>query len=89
MEGGAQRRSNLLALYAYAGQLAAAGRGNLFDFVSYLHDLMESGDLPDISARQESGGVQLMTIHKSKGLEFHTVLIPFCDWKLENIAVCR
>ena len=23
-------------------------------------------------------------IHKSKGLEFHTVLIPFCDWKLEN-----
>ena len=51
MEGGAQRRSNLLALYAYAGQLAAAGQGNLFDFVSYLHDLMESGDLPDISAK--------------------------------------
>ena len=25
-----------------------------------------------------------MSIHKSKGLEFHTVLIPFCDWKLEN-----
>jgi ATP-dependent exoDNAse (exonuclease V) beta subunit len=21
-----------------------------------------------------------MTIHKSKGLEFHTVIIPFCDW---------
>jgi ATP-dependent exoDNAse (exonuclease V) beta subunit len=25
-----------------------------------------------------------MSIHKSKGLEFHTVLLPFCDWKLEN-----
>ena len=25
-----------------------------------------------------------LSIHKSKGLEFHTVLIPFCDWKLEN-----
>ena len=23
-------------------------------------------------------------LHKSKGLEFHTVLLPFCDWKLEN-----
>ena len=23
-----------------------------------------------------------MTIHKSKGLEFHTVIIPFCDWLL-------
>ena len=25
-------------------------------------------------------GIRLMTIHKSKGLEFHTVLMPFCDW---------
>ena len=25
-----------------------------------------------------------MSIHKSKGLEYHTILIPFCDWKLEN-----
>ena len=24
--------------------------------------------------------VRVMTIHKSKGLEFHTVIIPFCDW---------
>ena len=23
-------------------------------------------------------------IHKSKGLEYHTVLLPFCDWKMEN-----
>ena len=26
--------------------------------------------------------VRLMTIHKSKGLEFHTVIIPLCDWLL-------
>ncbi|MCD8166305.1 MAG: UvrD-helicase domain-containing protein [Bacteroides sp.] len=29
-------------------------------------------------------GIRIMSIHKSKGLEFHTVLLPFCDWKLEN-----
>ena len=29
-------------------------------------------------------GIQAMTIHKSKGLEFHTVVVPFCDWKLEK-----
>lgn len=29
-------------------------------------------------------GIRILSIHKSKGLEFHTVLIPFCDWKLEN-----
>ena len=27
-------------------------------------------------------GMQLMTIHKSKGLEFHTVIVPFCDWEM-------
>lgn len=29
-------------------------------------------------------GIRILSIHKSKGLEFHTVLIPFCDWKMEN-----
>lgn len=29
-------------------------------------------------------GIRIFSIHKSKGLEFHTVLLPFCDWKLEN-----
>ena len=32
----------------------------------------------------EMDGIRILSIHKSKGLEFHTVLIPFCDWKLEN-----
>ncbi|MGN0035967.1 MAG: UvrD-helicase domain-containing protein [Bacteroidaceae bacterium] len=32
----------------------------------------------------EVAGLRILTIHTSKGLEFHTVLIPFCDWKLEN-----
>lgn len=29
-------------------------------------------------------GIRIFSIHKSKGLEFHTVLLPYCDWKLEN-----
>ncbi len=28
-------------------------------------------------------GIRILSIHKSKGLEFHTALIPFCDWNLE------
>ena len=31
-------------------------------------------------------GIQIMSIHKSKGLEFHTVLIPYCDWTIESEA---
>ena len=32
----------------------------------------------------ELEGIRILSIHKSKGLEFHTVLVPFCDWKTEN-----
>lgn len=28
-------------------------------------------------------GIRVYTIHKSKGLEFNNVIIPFCDWKTE------
>ncbi|MGL4518356.1 MAG: UvrD-helicase domain-containing protein [Phocaeicola sp.] len=32
----------------------------------------------------EVEGIRILSIHKSKGLEYHTVLLPFCDWKMEN-----
>ena len=32
----------------------------------------------------EVEGIRLITIHKSKGLEYDNVLIPFCDWELEK-----
>ena len=31
----------------------------------------------------ELNGVRLLSIHKSKGLEFAHTIVPFCDWKLE------
>ena len=36
-------------------------------------------------------GIRLLTIHKSKGLEFENVLMPFCDWRLERSTLiwCR
>lgn len=29
-------------------------------------------------------GVRMVTIHKSKGLEFENVILPFCSWRLEK-----
>ena len=30
-------------------------------------------------------GIRLISIHKSKGLEFDNVIIPYCDWPLEKV----
>ncbi|MGI6242814.1 MAG: UvrD-helicase domain-containing protein [Prevotella sp.] len=32
----------------------------------------------------EVNGIRLLTIHKSKGLEFDNVIIPYCDWDMEK-----
>ena len=77
MPGGQIRRDNLVAFYTYARQMAAAGKKSLFDFTTYLRTLLENGDAPDLSTRQSAGGVHLMSIHKSKGLEFPIVFL--CD----------
>ena len=44
------------------------------------------GDDISISTPETNNAVRIMTIHKSKGLEFPTVFIPFCDWELEGGA---
>ena len=47
-------------------------------FLKYWDDTLHSRPIPS----GEVSGIRIMTIHKSKGLEFHTVIIPFCDWDL-------
>lgn len=32
-------------------------------------------------------GIRLISIHKSKGLEFNNVILPFCDWQMEKTQV--
>ena len=49
-------------------------------FIRYWEETLCSKTIPS----GETDGIRILSIHKSKGLEFHTVLIPFCDWKLEN-----
>lgn len=83
----------LLELDRFKGQDAYLF--GFFDAVSeYLHG--EASDLQsfitfwdETLCRQsvpagEVNGIRILTIHKSKGLEFHTVLMPFCVWDFER-----
>lgn len=49
-------------------------------FLQYWDEVLAERTIP----AGEVEGLRIYSIHKSKGLEFHTVLIPFCNWKLEN-----
>ena len=75
MAGGEARRENLIALYEHARAFEAAGYKGLFAFVSHLRQLLERGEQPETAAGSAGGGVQIMSIHKSKGLEFPIVIL--------------
>lgn len=75
MEDGAMRQARLTALYDYARQLVQSGKAGLFDFISHLRQLLENGDAPTLGTAQAAEGVQIMSIHRSKGLEFPVVIL--------------
>lgn len=76
MGEGETRQGNLLALAELARQFEGAGHKGLFRFLTYLTRLRENGaKLAPPTAGRTSGGVRIMSIHKSKGLEFPVVLL--------------
>ncbi|MFR5994600.1 MAG: UvrD-helicase domain-containing protein [Oscillospiraceae bacterium] len=77
MEDGELRRSRLLNLCRYASDLAGQGKITVFELTDYLRSLMTREKEPQIASEQNAGGVQIMSIHRSKGLEFPVVIL--CD----------
>lgn len=42
-----------------------------------------------LSTSEEVDAVRILTIHKSKGLEFEYVILPFCSWELDSVRPVR
>lgn len=75
--GGRQRQANLRALYDRARGYEATSFRGLFRFLRFIERMQEQNkDLGEARALSEQEDVvRIMTIHKSKGLEFPVVLI--------------
>ena len=70
----------LFAFFDAVTDYLQSNSSELDGFIRYWDETLCSKTIPS----GEVEGIRIFSIHKSKGLEFHTVLLPFCDWKLEN-----
>ncbi len=52
----------------------------LADLSTFLEFWEEEGHKKTISAAETPDSIRILTIHKSKGLEFPVVFVPFCNW---------
>lgn len=77
MVGGNQRQANLRLLYHRAKQYEATSFRGLFRFLRFMEKIRASGS--DLGAARALGEnedvVRIMSIHKSKGLEFPVVFV--------------
>lgn len=75
-----EQNAYLCAFYDAVTEYMQNNSSELTSFLTYWSETLYAKTIPS----GEISGIRILSIHKSKGLEYHTVLLPFCDWKMEN-----
>lgn len=77
MPGGIQRQANLRILFERAKQYKDVSYKGLFNFINFINKLKSSGtDMGNAKVIGENENVvRIMSVHKSKGLEFPVVVL--------------
>lgn len=82
-----ERRRNLLMFYDFARNFEGSSFHGLHDFIDYINGMIEKGESIDLSPEKSAGSVSVMTVHKSKGLEFPIVFLVSTSKSLSKKAV--
>jgi ATP-dependent helicase/nuclease subunit A len=91
MTGGEQRKANLRMLYERARQFEETSYKGLFNFINFVDRIRSSrGDMGSAKMLGENENVvRIMSIHKSKGLEFPVVILAGCGKRFNMQDVSR
>ncbi len=90
MAGGKNRQRNLNALLERAARFESGQSRGLFAFVRSMRDLRAQGRGMNVSgSASHADTVRIMTIHKSKGLEFPIVILADCSKKFNEQDLTR
>ncbi|MTI33400.1 UvrD-helicase domain-containing protein [Xanthovirga aplysinae] len=71
-------------LLAFQDAVLDFSKNEKADVTSFLQWWDESGKRKSVQVSEELNAIRILTIHKSKGLQFKVVLVPYCDWKIDH-----
>jgi ATP-dependent helicase/nuclease subunit A len=71
----------LFALRDLMGSFALHGERGIAAFLTFWED---EGARKTLPSSENADAVQVITIHKSKGLAFRAVMLPFCNWDING-----
>lgn len=70
----------LYSFLDHTAQYISSNGSNMNDYLDAWNEELGNKCIPSA----EDNCVKIVTIHKSKGLEFHTVITPFCTWNISG-----
>jgi ATP-dependent exoDNAse (exonuclease V) beta subunit len=76
--------ANLPYLLAFRDLTASAGKLGEKGIISFLTWWEEDGIKKSLPSPEAADAIQIITIHKSKGLAFRAVFVPFCNWEIKG-----
>jgi ATP-dependent helicase/nuclease subunit A len=76
--------ANLPYLLAFRDLAASAGKLGEKGIISFLTWWEEDGIKKSLPSPESADAIQIITIHKSKGLAFRAVFVPFCNWEIKG-----
>lgn len=79
-------KGELVYLEAFLDLVLQYGRDESGGTAGFLDWWELSGSGKTITLSEGQNAISILTIHKSKGLEFHTVFVPLCDWEIVPMA---
>ena len=78
-------RANLVQLYNYARSFSGSAFRGLYDFLSFISDVIENGTKLKIpGSAGEANAVKIITSHGSKGLEYPVCFVSGCGAELNK-----
>ncbi len=78
--------NNIAYLQAIHEQIISFCNNRIGDIALFLEWWNEKGSTKSLNVEKSDSAIEIMTIHKAKGLEKRVVIIPYCNWNQDPRA---